>query len=59
MIIIWYEVSESTFSQSWPRWDILELKHYKKDSIQSKKIPVLKLPRFFPRRKGDEKEQQF
>ena len=36
-----------------------EMKFYKNDSIQSKKFLVLKLPRFFPRRIGDEKEWQF
>ena len=37
----------------------LEQKQYKKESIQSKIILVLKLPRFFPRRKGGEKAGQF
>ena len=37
----------------------LEQRQYKNDSIQSKKIPILNLPRFFPRRLGDEKERQF
>ena len=37
----------------------LEQRQYKNNSIQSKKIPVLILPRFFPRRVGDEKERQF
>ena len=38
---------------------MLELRQYKNDYIQSKKIPVLKLPLFFLRRIGDEKERQF
>ena len=37
----------------------LELRQYNNDSIQSNKIPILNLPRFFPRRVGDEKERQF
>ena len=36
---------------------VLELRQYKNGSIQSKKIRVLKLPLFFPRRTGDEKER--
>ena len=42
-------------------WEFLwlELNEYKNDSIQSKTNPVLKLPRFFPCRIGDEKERQF
>ena len=35
---------------------ILELRQNKNDPIQSKEIPVLKLPRFLPRRIGDGKE---
>ena len=35
--------------------DELEQRQYEKDSIQSKIIPILKLPRFFPHRIGDEK----
>ena len=35
----------------------LELRQYKNDSIPSKIIPILKLPRFFPRRIADEKER--
>ena len=35
---------------------LVQLKHCKNVSDQSKIIPVLKLPRFFPRR--DEKERQ-
>ena len=34
----------------------LEQRQYKNDSIQSKLIPILKLPRFFS---GDEKARQF
>ena len=41
------------------RGETLELRQYKNDSIQSKKIPVLKLPRLFPRCISDEKERQF
>ena len=37
----------------------LELRQYKNGSVQSKKNPVLKLPLFFPRRIGNEKERQF
>ena len=37
----------------------LELRQYKNDTIHSKINPVLNLPRFFPRRIGDEKEWQF
>ena len=35
----------------------LELRQYKNESILSKIIPILKLPRFFPRRIADEKER--
>ena len=34
-------------------WNKLELRQYKNDSIQSKKLPILKLPGFFPRRVGE------
>ena len=37
----------------------LDLRQYKNDYIQSKNIPVLKLPPFFLRRIGDEKQRQF
>ena len=37
----------------------LELRQYKSDYIYFKYIPVLKLPRLFPRRAGDEKERHF
>ena len=37
----------------------LELRQYKDNSIQSKIIPILKLPRFLPRCVSDEKERQF
>ena len=33
---------------------LVKLRLYKNDSIQSKNIPALKLPRFFTRRMGDE-----
>ena len=36
----------------------LEQRQYKNDSIQSKKIPILNLPRFFPHRVDDEKQRQ-
>ena len=38
---------------------LLEQRLKKNDSIQSKMIPILKLPRFFPRRIGGEKARQF
>ena len=37
----------------------LEQRQNKNDSIQSKIIPILKLPHFFPQRIGDEKTRQF
>ena len=38
---------------------VLELRQHKNDSIQSKKIPILKLPHFLsPTRRG-KKERQF
>ena len=36
----------------------LELRQYKNNFIQSKKIAVLKLPRFFTCHIGDQKERQ-
>ena len=38
---------------------VVELREYKNNSIQSKKNPILNLPRFFPGRVGDEKDRQF
>ena len=38
---------------------VLELEQHKNEYVQSKKIPVLKLPRFFRRCIGDEQERQF
>ena len=38
---------------------ILKQRQNKNDSIQSKIIPILKLPRFFPYRIGGEKGRQF
>ena len=38
---------------------VLELRQYKNDSIQSKIIPTLKLPRFFHHLDGEGKERQF
>ena len=37
----------------------LEQRQNKNDSIQSKIIPILKLPRFSPHRIGGEKARQF
>ena len=37
---------------------LLEQRQDKNDSIQSKIIPILKLPRFFPHRLGGEKARQ-
>ena len=37
---------------------VLEQRQNKNDSIQSKIIPILKLPRFFPHRLGGEKARQ-
>ena len=37
----------------------LEQKQYKKDSIQLKTIPILKLPHFSPQGIGGEKARQF
>ena len=38
---------------------LLEQRQNKNDSIQSKIIPILKLPRFLSHRIGDEKVRQF
>ena len=37
---------------------VLEQRQYKNDSIQSKIIPIFKLPHFFPCRLGGEKARQ-
>ena len=38
---------------------VLELRQYKNNSIQSKRIPILKLPGNVPHRIGGEKARQF
>ena len=42
-----------------PKRLCLEQRQYKNDSIQSKLIPILKLPPFSPRRIGGKKARQF
>ena len=54
--------NEEQLSLLLPLWDlkqILEPRQYKNDSIQSKTIPTLKLPRFFTGYMVREKARQF